>query len=218
MASQPTKLVQSAMPKIAERGEAERRVKPAPDMREACDPEHRCAPTLRTKISATLACLSAAITLGSSAQAQENGDVVNFVSSKGYCLDVQGASTTNGARVILWPCHTGDNQRWYLEEVPQGSFVDGIYFLVRSVHSGKCLDVRGASTQDGADVIQWDCHYGPNQLWQFRKLFWNEPEDTLVSKGSERCLDIRDRRDASGTALQQWECHDGENQLFYRFD
>ncbi|MEU3916905.1 RICIN domain-containing protein [Streptomyces sp. NPDC029004] len=30
----------------------------------------------------------------------------------GYCLDVQGASTANGAKVILYGCHTGNNQLW----------------------------------------------------------------------------------------------------------
>lgn len=30
----------------------------------------------------------------------------------GYCLDVQGASTANGARVVLFGCHTLNNQLW----------------------------------------------------------------------------------------------------------
>ncbi|WP_229847234.1 RICIN domain-containing protein [Kitasatospora griseola] len=35
-----------------------------------------------------------------------------------------------------------------------------------SVNSGKCLDVTGASTADGAQVIQWTCEVGkPNQEW-----------------------------------------------------
>ena len=30
----------------------------------------------------------------------------------GRCLDVPGASTTNGTQVHLWDCHGGTNQLW----------------------------------------------------------------------------------------------------------
>ncbi|MEV4116246.1 RICIN domain-containing protein [Nonomuraea sp. NPDC049695] len=32
-------------------------------------------------------------------------------------------------------------------------------------HSGKCLDVSGASTADGADIQQYACGSGTNQQW-----------------------------------------------------
>ena len=39
-----------------------------------------------------------------------NGTISNV--QTGLCLDVNGASTANGAGVIVWSCHTGANQRW----------------------------------------------------------------------------------------------------------
>ncbi|MGW3230683.1 RICIN domain-containing protein [Kitasatospora sp. NPDC001095] len=37
---------------------------------------------------------------------------------------------------------------------------------VTSANSGKCLDVTGASTADGAQVVQWTCGSGrANQEW-----------------------------------------------------
>lgn len=34
-------------------------------------------------------------------------------------------------------------------------------------HSGKCLDVSGVATHDGANIHQWTCIYGqPNQEWR----------------------------------------------------
>ena len=39
------------------------------------------------------------------------------------------------------------------------------YYLLVARHSGKCLDVNGASLADLASVIQWDCHEGDNQQW-----------------------------------------------------
>jgi hypothetical protein len=32
-------------------------------------------------------------------------------------------------------------------------------------HSGKCLDVSGKSTADGAGIIQWTCTGATNQQW-----------------------------------------------------
>ncbi|MGL5864395.1 MAG: GH12 family glycosyl hydrolase domain-containing protein [Dermatophilaceae bacterium] len=73
----------------------------------------------------------------------------------GFCLDVQGASTANGARVHLWPCHGGDAQQW---ESRNGALINP--------HSGKCLDAGGGDT--GARLQIWDCDgRGPaaNQRW-----------------------------------------------------
>ena len=33
-------------------------------------------------------------------------------------------------------------------------------------HSQKCLDVNGGSLNDGASLIQWQCHGGANQQWR----------------------------------------------------
>ncbi|MGL5864394.1 MAG: RICIN domain-containing protein, partial [Dermatophilaceae bacterium] len=65
------------------------------------------------------------------------------------------ASTANGARVHLWPCHGGDAQQW---ESRNGALINP--------HSGKCLDAGGADT--GARLQIWDCDGrgpGANQRW-----------------------------------------------------
>ena len=80
----------------------------------------------------------------------------------GKCLDVSGGSRSNGADVIQWNCHGGDNQLWRL--VPAA----GGYFRIIAKHSGKCLDVSGGSRSNGADVIQWNCHGGDNQRWKLQ--------------------------------------------------
>lgn len=41
------------------------------------------------------------------------------------------------------------------------------YHELSARHSDKCLDVRGESTEDGAEVIQYDCHDSENQQWEF---------------------------------------------------
>ena len=78
------------------------------------------------------------------------GIIVNEHDDK--CLDVSGGSYDDGAPVIAWPCHGGDNQRWDL--APQG----GGYYTITNRQSGKCLDVTGASRDNGATVEQWSCN------------------------------------------------------------
>lgn len=79
--------------------------------------------------------------------------------NSGSVLDVEGAWTWNGATVLQWPWHGGDNQRWRL--VDNG---DGTYRL-ENEHSGLVLDVEGASTSNGANVQQWAWNGGDNQRW-----------------------------------------------------
>jgi Ricin-type beta-trefoil lectin domain-like len=41
-------------------------------------------------------------------------------------------------------------------------------FRIVNIGSGKCLDVEGASRDDGANIQQWSCG-GANQAWTFRR-------------------------------------------------
>src|SRR5690606_31355097 len=70
------------------------------------------------------------------------------------CLDVDGASQSNGAQVHIWDCHGGTNQQW--TATSSGEL---------RVYGGKCLDVNGAGTADGTAVIIWDCNGQNNQRW-----------------------------------------------------
>ncbi len=42
----------------------------------------------------------------------------------------------------------------------------GIY-TIKSVLSGLCVDVNGASQADGARLLQWTCQGSTNQQWAF---------------------------------------------------
>ncbi|MBK8972122.1 MAG: RICIN domain-containing protein [Hahellaceae bacterium] len=75
----------------------------------------------------------------------------------GKCLDVAGGSKSNGAEIIQWSCHKGDNQRFRVYDAGGG------YWQIQAKHSGMCLDVWGASTASGAQVRQGNCHSGNNQ-------------------------------------------------------
>ena len=59
----------------------------------------------------------------------------------------------------LW---SGLNQRYTVQDLGTG------YVRLVARHSGKCLDVNGASTADGAGGIQWSCNGATNQQWTRR--------------------------------------------------
>jgi beta-glucanase (GH16 family) len=70
--------------------------------------------------------------------------------------DVTGGAgaTGNGVKVQLWSFggSGGPNQQWRPESLGGGRW------RFRARHSGRCLDVPGASTAPGVQLQQWDCN------------------------------------------------------------
>ena len=79
-------------------------------------------------------------------------------------------------------------------------------------HSGKCLDVSGYSSADGALIDQWSCTGGGNQQWTTKDL--GQSRVALVSASSGKCLDIPAYATADGVQLQQYTCNGGLNQAW----
>jgi hypothetical protein len=76
---------------------------------------------------------------------------------------------------------------------------------VRSVDSGRCLDVSGFSQTDGAKVQIWDCHGGINQQWTLT-------DSNQLTVYGNKCLDVRGGATTSGTPVQIWTCNGSDNQ------
>lgn len=71
-------------------------------------------------------------------------------------------------------------------------------YIVTNRNSGKCLDVSGGSTADGADVIQYTCNGGANQRWRIE----------------DQANDTANCGTADGTNLQQWSWLNNNCQKF----
>ncbi|NJL27558.1 MAG: ricin-type beta-trefoil lectin domain protein [Thermoanaerobaculia bacterium] len=69
----------------------------------------------------------------------EQAEIVGLATK---CLDVRGGSTAEGADVILFRCHGGENQRW---DLPVRGFTGEIVGV-----GGLCLDIRGRSATSRA--------------------------------------------------------------------
>lgn len=83
-------------------------------------------------------------------------------------------------------------------------------YVLKAQHSGKCLDVDGWSTANGAPIQTWACHYGDNQ--RFRIYDAGEGYIQIRPKHSNRCLDVAGWSRDPGAPVIQWDCHGGDNQ------
>ena len=71
--------------------------------------------------------------------------------------------------------------------------------------SGRCLDVPGQSTTNGAQLQLWDCHGGSNQRFTYTS------SKQLTVYGN-KCLDVSGGSTADGTAVVIWDCNGQTNQ------
>ncbi len=127
-----------------------------------------------------------------------SGTVLRGVGS-GRCLDVPGASQTDGTFLQIWDCGGNANQRWTLGSGNQ-----------LTVYGNKCLDVPGHATATGTRVEIWTCNGGANQQWRVNG------DGTVVGVESGLCLDVTGAATGNGTAVEIWTCNGGTNQKWTR--
>lgn len=78
----------------------------------------------------------------------------------------------------------------------------GAYTLVNAA-SGMCLDVAGASTADGVQLLQWTCHGRGNQIWNLTTVSGGH---RLAAAHSDKCAGVRDAATSVGKAVDQQSC------------
>ncbi|MDP7100229.1 MAG: ricin-type beta-trefoil lectin domain protein [Rhodospirillales bacterium] len=72
------------------------------------------------------------------------------------CQVVSNSNRENGARVVLWTCNHGTNQRWTIDNNGH----------IKSVLNDKCVDAsKHNATTKLVNVHMWDCHGQNNQQW-----------------------------------------------------
>ncbi|MFE5401391.1 non-reducing end alpha-L-arabinofuranosidase family hydrolase [Streptomyces sp. NPDC056580] len=143
-------------------------------------------------VVAALAAL-AAMLVAAPAQAASSGALRGVGS--GRCLDVPGASQTDGTYLQIYDCWGGTNQQWTSTDSGQ-----------LTVFGSKCLDVPGHATTAGTRVQIWACSGGANQQWRVNS------DGTIVGVESGLCLEATGSGTANGTAVRIWTCDGGGNQ------
>ncbi|WP_426514694.1 ricin-type beta-trefoil lectin domain protein [Dactylosporangium sp. McL0621] len=116
------------------------------------------------------------------------------------CLDIAGASQSNGALAEIWDCHGGTNQQFTLTAAGE----------LRVYGGAKCLDVTGRGTANGTAVEIWDCNGQTNQQYRLGS------DGTVTAVGANKCLDVSANGTANGTKVQIWDCLGAANQKWTR--
>lgn len=123
--------------------------------------------------------------------------------NSGLALDVNGASTANGASIIQWPQNGGNNQQWIIT-------ANGSYYKITNRNSGLALDVNGASTASGASIIQWPWNGANNQQWQLTSTSTGIYK--VTNRNSGYVMDVNGASTANGATIIQWPWNSGNNQ------
>jgi microsomal dipeptidase-like Zn-dependent dipeptidase len=122
----------------------------------------------------------------------------------GRCLDLDGGSDRDGARVQQWKCNGGENQSWIL----RGR--DGGWQLVNA-RSGKCLDASvsaGGPLGAASSLGQRACNGDPAQSWQAER-----GGNTFALRAtSGLCLEVSGQSRADGAALRLAPCSGAAHQ------
>jgi hypothetical protein len=125
-------------------------------------------------------------------------------SNSGLLALVQGASTANGAAIVLGSASGLDNDKWALIPTDSG------YYRITSKKSGLCMNVNGASLSAGALIIQYSFGSGKNDQWM--PMSAGNGLYYFVNRLSGLCLDVPGG--VTGTQLDQQPYTGGANQQF----
>ena len=129
--------------------------------------------------------------------------------ANGLAVDVSGASTTQGAAVVLEPYTGSDSQLWQFVPTDSG------YYQVSNKHSGMSLNISGASTNTGGLVVQWPySSYETNAQWLLQSVNVNPIQNgtyKFTNRNSSLVLDDTGWGGA-GTQLEQWTSYGNTNQ------
>jgi hypothetical protein len=90
--------------------------------------------------------------------------------------------------------------------------LDDAYNFGTLAAAGKCIDVSGASSADGAQIQQWTCNGTGAQAFRVENL--GSGEARLVNTNSTKCIDVAGAGTANGTKVQQWACNGNAAQRF----
>jgi len=80
-------------------------------------------------------------------------------------LDDPGFSTNPRTEIWQYPWNGGNNQRWRLDRLDDGSY------KIVNQHSGLVLDDPGFSTNPGTEIWQYPWNGGNNQRWYLDAAF-----------------------------------------------
>ena len=156
-----------------------------------------------SKIKAAADAAAAAAAASAAGAGASRGMTIQSKLRENFCTVVKDGSKDSMAQVFMYDCKSTDNEKWQLDEKRR---------LVNK-NSGMCLNVNGAGTQDGAQIIQYPCDDETNQFWTF-----NNDGTIRPDHAPGKCLDVYGLNKDNGATLNLWTCNGGVNQQFFKAD
>ncbi len=130
------------------------------------------------------------------------------------CLDVQYASTADGAPVQFYACGDGKrSQEWQITPAASTSQVQ-----IMNENSNLCMAVSSNPSTGGVNspaqsIIQEICEpigTTPSQMWRIVPATDGTPGDQIINVASGQCIDLPYGAIASIFLMQQFTCTPGD--------
>ncbi|MFI6128583.1 ricin-type beta-trefoil lectin domain protein [Micromonospora sp. NPDC051141] len=112
--------------------------------------------------------------------------------------------TNNGTTVTVSHANINDTSTVTLLP-PGGGVPTNQNVQIVGGQSGRCVDLPGSTTTNGAQAQLWDCNGGANQRFSYTAA------KQLTVYGT-KCLDASGQGTANGTAVVIWDCNGQANQ------
>ncbi|WP_343670119.1 PA14 domain-containing protein [Chitinophaga sp.] len=116
--------------------------------------------------------------------------------ASGLMMDVNGASTADGASIIHSGYNGNDNQKFVFTHLGNGNY------KILALHSGKSLDVNGASLDNGTNVIQYPYHDPAQPHQNFIVVATGDGYFKLIAEHSAKVLEVNGV--SGGGQVHQW--------------
>ncbi|MEU9134273.1 RICIN domain-containing protein [Kitasatospora sp. NPDC048540] len=119
----------------------------------------------------------------------------------GKCLNVNGASTDDGAAIIQYTCNVDNgytNDQFAL--VP---FQDSGDQIQIQTFADKCLDVEGGNRNDWARIIQYTCSASENQRFTLTHLPNGKAQ---IKTFAGKCVNVASMNPANFASIIQYTC------------
>lgn len=153
----------------------------------------------------------AATTLGVGATARAaNPPLAITLKDSTQVLTVGGSGSKNADAVVLSSFQLQPGQGFWLK--PVGKPEDRLFNIV-SQQSGKCVDVKDGSREDGAPLVQRSCNSADCQVFHVSDRGADGHRE-IRNKLSDKCLAAPQGGGDSGSQLVQWKCTGRDTQRF----
>jgi|SRR5882757_1448993 len=129
--------------------------------------------------------------------------------NSGKCLDILGASQSDGARAVQYTCVAGGrSQMWLMDHVIPDAFWAGYY--IGNVHSGKCLT---GGLPRGSEVFQTTCVGSDYQIWMKHV----DRPNIYRNYATGLCMEVAGAGTANFAPILSWDCHHQAHQVWLRY-